>query len=580
MISAYGPEAERYAAGLNESMRSLAAIITVPERIPHAYIEAVRRRSAGEAFYGMILLGEGRDRLMTSLAAPLLLRESDDDRRRWFLNNITRSGVQVNGKTGPEILELNLSAELRQSAREFLQLCPAILVRSAAEYERVSVLSQYRRPYEMVLLEPALPPAVERRVSGQPSIVIWAPERDAAGAALHAFSLAEIHGEVTLVSADGVVPNGAAVKALRAGDPRVAEALAGATCVVTADATDPGAAVAFARRGYGVAAAASAGAHEFLRDVQVYDPSQSRQIYVAAMMAIGKPASIRVLPQPPPRTPPGMEMGLDLAGELPPVTVIVPTFNRPDDLERCLFCIGRQTYPNVRAIVVNDAGSPIEDIVARFRFARALNMEKNGGAIEACMAGLKLVTDGFVQFLADDDWLYPDHVAQLAGTMIRSGAAVAHSNVLIRYVERGDDGAVITTGYNAGVFIETTTPSEALVCTPIAGNGLMWRRSIFDVIGGWREDCGLADQEVQLRAAQRYAFAYIDQITAEWRVHASNFSRTADTGAEQRRVYEELHPVEGRPVITQRRNEMLENIRDRPPGYIFEATLIVHKPAT
>ena len=75
-----------------------------------------------------------------------------------------------------------------------------------------------------------------------------------------------------------------------------------------------------------------------------------------------------------------------------------------------------------------------------------------------------------------------------------------------------------TTGYNAGVFRETATPTEAMVCTPIAGNALMWHRSVFHEIGGWREDCELADQEIQLRSGQRYAFVWVDHMTAEWRI--------------------------------------------------------------
>jgi hypothetical protein len=162
--------------------------------------------------------------------------------------------------------------------------------------------------------------------------------------------------------------------------------------------------------------------------------------------------------------------------------------------------------------------------------------------------------------------------------MIRSGAMVAHSNVLIRYVRRLEDGSLETTGYNADVFGDTATPTEALVCTPIAGNALMWRRSVFDEIGGWREDCELADQEIQLRASLRYAFVYVDQVTAEWRIHASNYSKSVDSVSEQRRIYEELHPVKDRPWLAQTRKQTLESIALRPPGYMFEATINVARP--
>ena len=238
------------------------------------------------------------------------------------------------------------------------------------------------------------------------------------------------------------------------------------------------------------------------------------------MKSLAEPASLRALPPPPPRTPGRPALPLEVAAAPPPVTVVIPTFNRRDDIERALGCIARQTYPNVRAVVVNDAGVAVDDIVARFPFARMLNLEQNGGAIRAVMEGLKLVEDGLVQFLADDDWLFPDHLDRLATAMIRwarrSRTRTRSSATSTAWV----DGSLETTGYSANVFNDTATPTEALMCTPIAGNALMWQRSVFHEIGGWREDCGLADQEIQLRASLRYAFVYVDQVTAEWRVHA------------------------------------------------------------
>jgi hypothetical protein len=569
MISAFGPAAERYAV----AMGVVDAIVVEPSRLLDGYVEAVRRRSAGESFYGMLLLDENRDRTMSMLAPAVLHETPEPDHQRSTLNGIGAGGVTVNGRPGREWLaEQDLQdPTLRLAAREFLLLCPALLVRSFAEYQRVSAVWKRPRPYELIVAEPALP-AVERRPPVRPGVVIWAPERDAASVTLHAFALSEIHGDVTLVSADGIVPPGSTAVALRSGDPRIADALAAATCVVVPDATDPGAAVAFARQGYGVVAPISSGAHEFVQNLQPYDPAVPRQIHVAAMMAMGQPASLRALPPRPPRTPvrPGLPIA---AAEAPPATIVVPTFNRRDDLGRCLAGIGAQTYPNVRAVVVNDAGEAVDDVVARFPFARLLNLEKNVGVTQACMDGLELVADGFVLFLSDDDCLYPDHVERLAIAMLRSGAAIGHSNTLIRYVERTEHGAFDTTGFNCATFVDTTTPAEALVATPITGQSILWQRSVFREIGGWRVDSMLSDQEMQMRAGQHFAFAYVDQVTAEWRVHGENFSGKVNSGAELRRIFEVLHPTPDRAWLNKTRDFVLAEIANRPPGYVFEPTL-------
>ena len=158
----------------------------------------------------MFLLEENHDRVLTAFAPAVLPQTPDDDRRRWLFKNINVNGggVRINGRPGPEVLaETISSAEVVRGASEFLSLCPALLVRSTLEYERISAALDRRRPFEVMVLEPALP-EVERRAADRPAVVIWAPERDVTGAAFHAFALAEVHGEVTLVSADGLVPPG------------------------------------------------------------------------------------------------------------------------------------------------------------------------------------------------------------------------------------------------------------------------------------------------------------------------------------------------------------------------------------
>lgn len=570
MISAYGPAAERYAEGM---MGAVDVIVVEPAHLSNGYVDAVRRRSAGESFYGMLILEDNRDRTMTMIAPSILNETPGVDFQRATFNGIGAGGVTINGKPGSEWLaELDLPDPVeRMAAVEFLLLCPAVLVRSLAEYKRVSALTKRPRPFELIVLEPPVPD-VPRRAPARPSVVLWAPERDATAIALHAFALSEIHGDVTMVSADGILPAGATATAYRYGDQRIADALATATCVVLAHATDPGAAVAFARRGYGVVAPLSSGANEYVQGIQTFDPANPRQIYVAAMLAMSQPSSLRPLPPPPPRTPlrPALPV---VAADAPPATIVIPTFNRRDDLGRCLAGVGAQTYPNMRAVVVNDAGERVDDVVARFPFAQLLHLEKNVGVTDACMAGLDLVSGGFVKFLSDDDALYPDHVERMVSAMLRSGASLAHGNTLIRYVARKADGSFATTGFSCGVFNDTSTPSEAMVSTPITGQSILWRTSIFEAIGRWRSDSMLSDQEIQLRAAQRFAFAYVDQVTSEWRVHGDNFSGKVNSGAEQRRIYEVLHPTPDRPWLNKARDHVLNGIAERPPGYVFEPTL-------
>ncbi len=555
----------------------MSAIVIDANHVLEGLLEAIRRHALGEPFYGLLILDPIGDRTMTALSSTLMDGTRHPDRIRAMLYGFSSGGVILGGKSGPEYLSVpDIEDELlRRTVMEFFALSSAMLVRSNQEYGRLLSLARQPHPYEVVVVEPPLPP-IERRSAKRPAVVLWSPERDAGTVRLFAFALAEVHADLTIVSADGILPAGMNATALQPADPRVADALATAACVVLSDATDPGAAIAFARRGFGVVAPVSSGASEFIRDVQVFDTVSPRQLYVAVAKALSRPASVRAVPPAPPPAP--VRAGLPIAvHDVPPATIVIPTFNRRADLARCLECIGAQTYPNVRAVVVNDAGERVDDIVARYPFARLLDLGQNGGATRAFMAGVGLVEDGFLQVLSDDDWLYPDHVERLAIAMLRSGEPLAHSNTLIRYVVRNDDG-VLTRGFNASQFIGTATPGEALICTPIAGHSILFRRSLLDEVGGWSEDLSLSDQEFQLRALQRYSFAYVDQFTCEWRIHTDNFSAKADSVMELRRIFDELHARPDRPWITEQRAAMLANVATRPKGEVFPPTTSLAPP--
>ena len=574
MITAYGKRAEDYALGLGD----VEAIVCEPATMAAAYIEAVARREQGSPFYGMVLFDEPRSHAILHTTHQLLPQIAELDAKPAIVNSFAGGMLPMGPGKFSRDLWSTVDQPLKDVVTEFALLCDAMLVRSNTEYGRLLALCTKRRPrFETVIVEPVLPQA-ERRLPVRPGVVVWAPGRPSQYIAYHALALIEFRGDVTCLTSDGAVLPDSTARFVMPNDPYVREALETATCVVCVEPEDPGAAVAFARRGYGIVAPLTSGAHEFVRDVVTFDYFQTRELQIAAAIAITQPASIRDVPKPP-RAPSRPALPLP-PEELPLVSVVTATYNRRDDLRRMLSCLERQTYPRIESIVVNDGGDDVDDIVARFPFARGINLP-HGGAMIAALTGVAAVRGTYIQFIADDDWLDPDHIEALVGAMIRSGASVAHGNGLIRHQEREADGSFSTVGFNATVFIDTTTPTEALTATPISGNSMIMRREVLDEVGSWREDCILADQEFQIRAADRYVFAYVDRMTSEFRSRGKHqFSNTADSIPELRRVYEELHPVPKRPFVQKSREETLARVALRPKNqpHVFPPTLRVHPP--
>ena len=372
MVSAFGSRAARYARGLSPDFH---AIVTEVGFIAEASIEAVARRERGAYFYGMILFDEPRAALAGGVAAQLLGALSDHDARLAHVQAYADGQLWIGDRLASEVWSV-IPLELSVLAPDFFSLADAMLVRSFAEASRWAALLPRLRPFRRVLCEPVLADVYPAPKS--PSVVLWGPDEPAESLAVAAFALTEIPGPATVVCAGGTLPGLANVTFLNAADPSVESVLNAAAVVVCPEVGDPGPAVAFARRGYGVAATATSGASEFCQGIAIYDAAAARSVLDAIGIALARPAvPLRPIPIVPPiPLPPAAPTARE---RLPPVTVVIPTYNRPDDLERALMSASSQTYPNLEMLVVNDGGAPVEEVVAAFPGARLHNQPHTMG---------------------------------------------------------------------------------------------------------------------------------------------------------------------------------------------------------
>lgn len=98
-----------------------------------------------------------------------------------------------------------------------------------------------------------------------------------------------------------------------------------------------------------------------------------------------------------------------------PVSVLIPTFNRPHTLAEALESILRQTTHPEEVIVVNDAGHSVHEVAVLYSELniKVVNMPVNQGHVAVRNAGLKYVTQPWIMLLDDDDLILPDHLETL-----------------------------------------------------------------------------------------------------------------------------------------------------------------------
>src|SRR5919106_1649617 len=95
------------------------------------------------------------------------------------------------------------------------------------------------------------------------------------------------------------------------------------------------------------------------------------------------------------------------------VTVIIPTKDRPELLERALRSIVGQTYVNLEILVVDDGSSPpvaLSRGLAGDHRIRILRIDPSGGPAEARNLGIEKSRGAVIAFLDDDDEFTPERI--------------------------------------------------------------------------------------------------------------------------------------------------------------------------
>jgi glycosyltransferase involved in cell wall biosynthesis len=182
----------------------------------------------------------------------------------------------------------------------------------------------------------------------------------------------------------------------------------------------------------------------------------------------------------------------------PLISVIIPTYGRPEFLAEAVRSVANQTYPHVEIIVVDDCSSPPVDVPGN---CRGVRHARNMGPGAARNTGLAHATGELVMFLDDDDLLTPDRLRWAAEQIgeRRAHAAAAVLKVSPHHAEPyGNDRFE---GDMRAVFHQTAHPQF--------GQVVLRREDVVQLDPALRTS---EDEEWWLRMGHAADFAWTDEI--------------------------------------------------------------------
>lgn len=213
----------------------------------------------------------------------------------------------------------------------------------------------------------------------------------------------------------------------------------------------------------------------------------------------------------------------DIEGEsvhlMPLVSVIVPSYNKPEYLPECLESIRAQTFADWECIVVSDGSPRVEEIRAAVaamgdgRF-RLLELKVNRGPAAARNAGVRSARGSFCLWADEDDVLSRDCLMEMVTAQQACGDWIIRPQIGVL----GEGGELPK--------IVMPSKADALVRSGLYSVGFLFDRRVIDQVGPMDESPelshGLEDVEWWIRVIWAdISIRILDQVLYWYRRAAS-----------------------------------------------------------
>ena len=215
----------------------------------------------------------------------------------------------------------------------------------------------------------------------------------------------------------------------------------------------------------------------------------------------------------------------------PLVSVIIPCYNQAHFLPEAIESALSQRNHAIEVVVVDDGSRDnIAEVVGRYPDILFVQQE-NRGLAEARNSGFRASKGEYVAFLDADDRLTPNAV--------ESHLFCFAKNPQAGFVVGDIDHIALDGAYDGSPrwpLLESNHYEELLRVNHVANTiAVMFRRSIVEQAGGFRQDCSPAeDYELLLHAARLCPSAHHRAVVAQYRRHlAVSPAKVSDAGSDE-----------------------------------------------
>jgi alpha-1,3-rhamnosyltransferase len=212
---------------------------------------------------------------------------------------------------------------------------------------------------------------------------------------------------------------------------------------------------------------------------------------------------------------------LDMKNRTPLVSIIVPSYNHEQYVEQCIESIFAQSFKDFELIVIDDGSSDgSRDILnaLKNKYDFTLITQENMGLARTFNLGIQKYARGkYFTFCASDDYWIPQKLEKQVSFMEQ------HPDIPMCYgktffVDRKGNvidelTAAMNRKYKGGKIF-----SDILLHNFHPPVNYMFKKSIFNEVGYYREDVFTEDIYMNLRVSRKYEIGFIEDYLSYYRV--------------------------------------------------------------
>lgn len=215
----------------------------------------------------------------------------------------------------------------------------------------------------------------------------------------------------------------------------------------------------------------------------------------------------------------------------PLVSVICLCYNHRRFVEQALESVLNQTYTNVELVVVDDFSTDgsvevIRRFIQKYPQVSFLALEKNLGNCRAFNKGYDQSKGEFIIDLAADDLLGPDRIEKGVASFLKNGERMG-----IHFSDAeiiNEDGML--KGYHSDRFPHNSVPQgniykQVLSRYFINSPTMMFRREVFEKLGGYDESLTYEDFDFWVRSSRYFEYYYSPEALVKRRVVSSSLGQ-------------------------------------------------------